>query len=100
MLYRGSIGALALSAALSVSLGDARAADAKYPELEGQWISGRMPPEQASQSFDPTKPAGAGQQAPLTPEYQKVLEESLADQARAAWATIRPRNVTPAACRA
>src|SRR5262249_28234617 len=27
-------------------------------------------------------PWGLGQQAPLTPEYQKVLEESMADQAR------------------
>src|SRR3977135_1497840 len=32
-------------------------------------------------SFDQTKPWGHGQQAPLTPEYQKVFEESLADQA-------------------
>jgi hypothetical protein len=31
--------------------------------------------------FDPTKPWGLGQQAPLTPEYQKVLEASIADQA-------------------
>ena len=33
-------------------------------------------------SFDQTKPWGFGQQAPLTPEYQKVLEDSLADQAK------------------
>jgi len=33
-------------------------------------------------SFDQTKPWGRGQQAPLTPEYQKVFEESLADQAQ------------------
>ena len=32
--------------------------------------------------FDPTKAWGPGQEAPLTPEYQKVLEESMADQAR------------------
>ena len=32
-------------------------------------------------SFDQTKPWGFGQQAPLTAEYQKVLEASLADQA-------------------
>jgi len=31
--------------------------------------------------FDPTKAAGPAQQAPLTPEYQKVLEDSMADQA-------------------
>jgi hypothetical protein len=33
-------------------------------------------------SFDQTKPWGPGQEAPLTPEYQKVLEKSLADQAK------------------
>jgi hypothetical protein len=32
--------------------------------------------------FDPTKPVGPGQQAPLTPEYQKVLQDSMADQAK------------------
>src|SRR5205807_10433241 len=31
-------------------------------------------------AFDPTKPWGLGQQAPLTPEYQAVLEKSVADQ--------------------
>jgi hypothetical protein len=33
-------------------------------------------------SFDQTKPWGLGQQAPLTPEYQKVLENSIANQAK------------------
>ena len=33
-------------------------------------------------AFDPDKPWGLGQQAPLTPEYQKVLEDSMADQAK------------------
>jgi hypothetical protein len=32
-------------------------------------------------SFDQIKPWARGQQAPLTPEYQKVLEDSIADQA-------------------
>jgi hypothetical protein len=31
--------------------------------------------------IDPTKRPGLNQQAPLTPEYQKILEASLADQA-------------------
>ena len=34
-----------------------------------------------SGEFDPSKPRGLGQQAPLTPEYQKILEASVADQA-------------------
>src|SRR5262249_4323914 len=32
--------------------------------------------------FDPSKPWGKGQGAPLTAEYQAILEESLADQAK------------------
>ena len=32
-------------------------------------------------SFDQTKPWGRGQEAPLTPQYQKVLDDSIADQA-------------------
>ena len=31
--------------------------------------------------FDPLKPWGKGQEAPLTPEYQSVHDASLADQA-------------------
>jgi hypothetical protein len=69
-----------------------RAADhAKYPEWKGAWErwvpavsivspSGNRTPG-GQPSFDQTKPWGFGQQAPLTPEYQKVLEDSIADQA-------------------
>src|ERR1700738_531211 len=46
-----------------------------YPDLKGQWI------RSGSGSFDPTKPSGLGQQAPLTPEYRAILEASLAAQA-------------------
>jgi len=47
---------------------------AKYPDWAGQWrISG-------GNRWDPTKPGGRGQQAPLIPEYQVRFEESLADQ--------------------
>jgi hypothetical protein len=56
----------------------ARAFDeSKYPDFSGQW---RRPPGIGIQC-DQTKPLGRGQQAPLTPEYQKVFEGSLADQA-------------------
>ena len=40
-----------------------------------------MPGLGGQPSFDQTKPWGLGQQAPLTPEYQKVLADSIADQA-------------------
>jgi hypothetical protein len=55
--------------------------DAQYPDLSGQWVAVRLPGVKGQPAFDPTKPWGLGQQAPLTPEYQKVLEASIADQA-------------------
>ena len=56
--------------------------DARYPDWKGQWDT--INPRFAGQiiKFDPTKPWGPAQQAPLTPEYQKVLEDSMADQAK------------------
>jgi hypothetical protein len=68
---------------------------AKYPDWKGAWARW-VPPRSTRDpgnggtgftaggqpSFDQTKPWGFGQQAPLTAEYQKVLEDSLADQAK------------------
>jgi len=83
MPRRNLIG-VALLAALSLPTGDARAwDDAKYPNWKGQWLAINPPlGGQTPVKFDPTKAAGLAQQAPLTPEYQKVLEDSLADQAK------------------
>ncbi len=78
MLMRSSrsLGLLALAGALSIAVCPARAGDdVKYPDLKGEWM--RL----GSGSFDPGKPAGLGQKAPLTAEYQAVLEASLAEQA-------------------
>ena len=73
--------AAAFAAALAASLSFARAFDdAQYPDFSGQWVGVRLPVG-GQPGFDPTKPWGLGQQAPLTPEYQKVLEASVADQA-------------------
>jgi hypothetical protein len=73
---RGTLGAIALAGALSLLGGLALAGDgASYPDLKGEWM--RL----GSGAFDPSKPAGRGQQAPLTAEYQAVLEASLAEQA-------------------
>jgi hypothetical protein len=73
--------AVALAAAVTMTIGGVAAADdAKYPNWKGQWIPVHAPGA-AAQSFDPTKPGGPGQQAPLTPEYQKILEDSMAVQA-------------------
>jgi hypothetical protein len=84
MLYRSSTGILALAAALMTAMGGARAADeAKYPNWKGEWNAINPPLGANSQiiKFDPTKASGPAQLAPLTPEYQKVLEDSMADQA-------------------
>jgi hypothetical protein len=80
MLFRGSTCATAI-AALLASIATVQAFDeSKYPDLSGLWRpvnlgNGGQP------TFDPTKPWGRGQQAPLTPEYQAIHEASLADQA-------------------
>src|SRR5580698_1632375 len=77
MHYRKAIGAVALAAALGVTIGGARAFDeAQYPDLKGQWLR----TDTGTPRYDPSKPAGRGQQAPLIPEYQAILEASLADQ--------------------
>src|ERR1700676_5492108 len=81
MFCRSAIGAIVL-AALALPAGGARAwDDAKYPDWAGQWERFVVPGLPGQPSFDQTKPWGPGQQAPLPPEYQKVLEESMADQA-------------------
>src|SRR6516165_6995881 len=71
---------LMLLAVLSFAAADARAdgSDGKYPDIGGGWA--RTGRGGNTASWDPTKPAGA-QQAPLTPEYQAVLDASLAERA-------------------
>ena len=69
-------------AVLAMPIGGAQAADdGKYPDWRGQWM--RIPVRLPTQpSHDQTKPWGRGQEAPLTPEYQAILEASIADQAQ------------------
>src|SRR6202163_398828 len=73
---------IAVAALAVLSSGHVRAAgDATYPDWKGQWSRFAVPiPTQPS--HDQTKPWGLGQQAPLTPEYQAVLEAGIADQAK------------------
>ena len=77
MPYRNSIVSIALAAALCVQIAGAQALDgALYPDWTGGWARlGRA-------DWDPDKPRGLGQRAPLTPEYQAIYEASLADQDR------------------
>jgi len=84
MFHRSSIVtiAAALAAAIAVTAGGVRAADdAKYPNWKGQWARFIVPGLPGQASHDQTKPWGYGQGAPLTSEYQAVLDASLADQA-------------------
>jgi hypothetical protein len=70
------IGTVVLSAVLAVAPAVAEAPDQPpYPDWSGQW---RV---QGGNRWDPAKPAGRGQEAPLTPEYLAIFEASLADQA-------------------
>jgi len=74
MLYRSAIRALALAAALGFAIADARAFDdATYPDWAGNWrgIGGGH--------FDTSKPRGLGQETPLKPEFQAILEASIKD---------------------
>jgi hypothetical protein len=71
--------------AILTSVGAANAFDdAKYPDWNGQWARAPLPrgvPQAISgPQWDPTKPEGRGQQAPLTEEYQAIFEANLADQ--------------------
>jgi hypothetical protein len=71
----------ALVAALTMTAGSVAAENGKYPVWKGQWVPVSAPGA-GRESFDPSRPSGPGQQAPLTPEYQKVLQESVAAQAK------------------
>jgi hypothetical protein len=74
MLERSLLGVLAALLCLtSPALGWE---DAQYPDLSGQWRAIGGPGR-----FDISKPAGRGQQAPLTAEYQAIFEANLLDQA-------------------
>ena len=80
MLYRCTIALLAVATVLTAAdVGQAQ--DKKYPNWKGEWeaISPRMPGQRLR--FDPTRPYGRGQQAPLTEEYKKIYEANLAEQA-------------------
>jgi hypothetical protein len=70
--YRGSIGAVAVAAALLSTLPDAQAFDeTKYPDLKGQWVRVGNPN---------WAPAGAPR-PPLTAEYQAVFDANRAEMA-------------------
>jgi hypothetical protein len=66
---------VAIIATLGIAITEAAAfPDNQFPDWRGAWF------RVGSGSYDPSKPSGLGQQAPLRPEYQKILEASVADQ--------------------
>jgi hypothetical protein len=86
MLKRSSAGVVALGSALIVSsmlttAAAAAEAGAKYPSWKGLWAHSVNREVEVQGAFDQTKAWGPGQQAPLTMEYQKVLQKSMEDQA-------------------
>jgi len=77
MLHRLLTATLALAAALGLAVAAAHAFEDKdYPDWKGAWNTA------GGGDYDPSKPRGLGQQAPLKPEFQKLLEASIADQAK------------------
>ena len=93
MMFRSSTSAIAVAViATGVMVSAVQAAnDTRYPDWKGAWTRW-FPPGATFEpnggftaggqpSHDQTKPWGRGQEAPLTSEYQKIFEDSLADQA-------------------
>jgi hypothetical protein len=99
MLCRSTIGALALkvaplAAALAMVVGAVAAAEEiKYPDWKGQWRGVlRIGTFGGQPSFDPAKPWGKGQEAPLTPEYQAILDANLKSQEQGGFFDWRGAN--------
>jgi hypothetical protein len=67
-----------------MTIGSAPAFDeSKYPEFDGHWRrAASVRSELRGAAFDPSKPFGREQKPPLTPEYQAIYEENLADMAK------------------
>src|SRR3954451_14832673 len=76
MPIRSSIGAVVLATVIVTTIAARAQDETKYPDWSGQWL------RTGGIQWDPTKPVGRGQQAPLTPEYQKIFEANLAEQAQ------------------
>jgi hypothetical protein len=89
MLHRRKLETLSLAAVLISSIAVAAQAQTqakdtkdKYPNWRGEWtvLAPRLPGQQLR--FDPSKPYGKGQEAPLTEEYTKIYQDNLAELAQ------------------
>ena len=77
MRFRCASLGVGLAALLTIAASPAFAVDeqrhdARYPDIGGTWV------RPGAAQWDPTKPAGLRQQAPLTPQYQAEFENNLA----------------------
>jgi hypothetical protein len=92
------IAGVALAAVVVLIFGATSAApegadQSRYPDWKGQWVrdgSGQGAP------WDPSRPAGRGQNAPLTAEYQAIFEANLEDQAAGGQGTDPSYRCIPA----
>jgi hypothetical protein len=78
LMYRSLVGGIAVAAALVMTVASAAAFDeSKYPDFAGQWKRklGTV------NAWDESRRPGLPQDPPLTPEYRKIWEASMADQA-------------------
>jgi hypothetical protein len=80
MLSRTFIGAVMVTGLLAgAPIAAAQAQDlSKYQDFSGQW---KKPAGIGNGPWDVTKPAGRGQQAPLTGDYQAIYDAKLAERA-------------------
>jgi hypothetical protein len=70
---------LVLAALLPAVIAPAAGADVKYPDWKSQWRR-TTAGTNGGNPWDPDKPMGIGQEAPLTPEYEAIFEASLKRQ--------------------
>jgi hypothetical protein len=79
MFHRILSGTVALATAFTIGITSASAHDeSKYPAFQGQW---KRKLGTVVNAWDETKRPGLAQDPPLTPEYRKLWEASMADQA-------------------
>src|SRR5262245_61548051 len=75
MIMQSLIGVLAIAATLATATAASAHDESKYPDWSGQWRWNQMG---GGPRYDPSKPAGAAQQAPLKEEFKRIHEESMA----------------------
>jgi len=78
MVGGNRVGAFLAILVLMGTVGASAQEQSKYPDWSGQWNRGPG----MGVGWDPIKPPGLGQQAPLTPEYRAIFDASLADKAQ------------------